>query len=290
MNDNTIYLFNASNILKRESFGLLSNKSGIYKITNLINGKIYIGSAISLYKRAYNHFISLRDQKHHSIKLQRAFNKYGIENFVFEIMCLIDKSSLLVATEQIYLNQYGAQEFIRKENKTFRTLTYNIKPTAGSCLGFKPSLSTRLKRSQSMKGKNVGKLGSVQKTRKPVIQLDLNNSIIAEFSSVFAAVKETGISGLRQVCLGKAASAGGFRWIYKNEPKAQRENSWNKAVVQLDLEGNFITMFSKLKEARLATYINPSSICRVCKKDGLKTAGGYQWMYKNEFEQVKNAA
>lgn len=46
------------------------NKSGIYRIINVINNKFYIGSAINLRKRRNTHFEQLNNNKHHSIYLQ----------------------------------------------------------------------------------------------------------------------------------------------------------------------------------------------------------------------------
>lgn len=59
---------------------------GIYKIVNTKNGKFYIGSTTNFHKRKLQHFNSLRKNKHHSIYLQRAFNKYGEESFKFVII------------------------------------------------------------------------------------------------------------------------------------------------------------------------------------------------------------
>lgn len=49
--------------------------SGIYQIINLVNGKCYVGSAVNIKKRCYYHLRSCRLNKHHSKKLQRAWNK-----------------------------------------------------------------------------------------------------------------------------------------------------------------------------------------------------------------------
>lgn len=54
----------------------------IYHITNQCNGKKYIGKSFNLKHRLEDHFSELQHNKHHSHKLQRAVNKYGIENFV----------------------------------------------------------------------------------------------------------------------------------------------------------------------------------------------------------------
>lgn len=53
----------------------------IYHITNIQNGKKYIGKTINIKHRLECHFSDLALNKHHSIKLQRAYNKYGKENF-----------------------------------------------------------------------------------------------------------------------------------------------------------------------------------------------------------------
>lgn len=57
----------------------------IYIIKNKINFKYYLGSTIDFRKRRNTHINELNKNKHHSIKLQRAWNKYGAHNFVFEI-------------------------------------------------------------------------------------------------------------------------------------------------------------------------------------------------------------
>lgn len=126
--------------------------SGVYKFRNIINGKIYIGSSCNCKNRERVHLKSLRNNIHHSITFQRAFNKYGEENFVFEILEYVEIKEnetkvefgkrLTKEREQFYLNKYGGQEFIRKESSLFIQLTYNISPTAGSALGTKrPKLS-----------------------------------------------------------------------------------------------------------------------------------------------------
>lgn len=59
---------------------------GIYVIRNLINNYIYIGSSIMLYKRYREHLTKLIHNKHHNKILQRSWNKYGSEGFVFEVV------------------------------------------------------------------------------------------------------------------------------------------------------------------------------------------------------------
>jgi group I intron endonuclease len=67
---------------------------GIYKITNIINGDCYIGSSVNIKERFYRHKKDLKKGKHHSIILQRAYKKYGKENFIFEVLTECDKELL----------------------------------------------------------------------------------------------------------------------------------------------------------------------------------------------------
>ena len=60
------------------------NKSGIYKITNLINKNFYIGSTKNIGSRYRTHVYTLKNNKSNCTILQNAINKYGINNFLFE--------------------------------------------------------------------------------------------------------------------------------------------------------------------------------------------------------------
>ena len=77
--------------------------TGIYKIKNIVNNKVYIGSAVNLYIRWHNHKSQLNKKKHHSIKLQRAWNKHNELSFVFEIIEECEKEKL-IEREQYYID------------------------------------------------------------------------------------------------------------------------------------------------------------------------------------------
>ncbi len=58
----------------------------IYQIRNILNGKIYVGSTWKpLRKRKSEHLTKLRTNKHSSPHLQNSFNKYGEDNFMFDL-------------------------------------------------------------------------------------------------------------------------------------------------------------------------------------------------------------
>ncbi len=64
----------------------LLNMECVYKITNKISGEYYIGSTKDYRKRCLRHLNDLRNNKHHSVYLQRSFNKYGEGGFLFEVV------------------------------------------------------------------------------------------------------------------------------------------------------------------------------------------------------------
>lgn len=94
--------------------------SGIYKITNIVNGNFYIGSSSNIRKRKEKHFRYLRRGCHENKHLQNAFNKYGETSFAFEIIKYVDQINLL-KEEQMLLDEHFNKPYL-----------YNICPTAGS--------------------------------------------------------------------------------------------------------------------------------------------------------------
>jgi group I intron endonuclease len=60
--------------------------SGIYKIVNKINNDFYVGSSKNINRRWHTHKSTLKYNRHHCIYLQRSWNKYGGQNFSFEIL------------------------------------------------------------------------------------------------------------------------------------------------------------------------------------------------------------
>ena len=110
-------------------------RSGIYEILCIPTGKRYIGSAIDLRCRLRDHRAYLRRSNHHNRYLQRAWNKYGENKFVFRILLYCHKADLIFY-EQRAIDLY--QVFDSKQG-------YNLSPTAGSQLGYKHYESTKKK-------------------------------------------------------------------------------------------------------------------------------------------------
>jgi group I intron endonuclease len=111
----------------------LRSRKGVYEIFCQANGKRYIGSASGRYGflgRWKTHLDDLRKQKHHSVLLQRAWNKYGEANFVFRVIEEVNNTSLCLEKEQYWLDYF--QSYNSEKG-------FNISPTASSTLGVKHS-------------------------------------------------------------------------------------------------------------------------------------------------------
>jgi len=76
---------------------------GIYRILNKVNSKCYYGSSNNIEKRWLRHKNELKKGKHINIILQRAWVKYGADNFIFELVESCDEKNLL-EIEQKYLD------------------------------------------------------------------------------------------------------------------------------------------------------------------------------------------
>ena len=78
---------------------------GIYKITNLLNNKCYIGQSIQIEKRFAQHKSPYERNRHPELPLYKAIEKYGIENFSFEVIeeC---KQEELDEKEKFYIKHF----------------------------------------------------------------------------------------------------------------------------------------------------------------------------------------
>lgn len=122
----------------------MEKQGGIYQIRNIINNKVYIGSAINFKQRWKKHKEQLKKGMHPNTYLQNAWNKYGENSFVFEITEIIKEIDQLIPKEQYYKDLYKSYD---------RNFGYDIRKIAESNLGIKCSEKSRKKHSKSQKGK-----------------------------------------------------------------------------------------------------------------------------------------
>lgn len=118
--------------------------SGIYKITNTVNGKFYIGSSRDVKHRWTEHKSELNGKYHNNPRLQNAWLKYGETVFSFEVVEQVSEFDLLTR-EQYWIDQTQCLK---------KTIGYNICPFAAAPMkGRTASLKTRAKQSASHVGR-----------------------------------------------------------------------------------------------------------------------------------------
>lgn len=165
----------------------------IYCIRNLVNGKIYIGSAEKLNRRKSIHLYLLKVNKHHCLHLQRAWNKYGKDNFVFEVIEYVSNKNDLLKREQVWI------DFFKPEYNTARIV-------GRSMTGRKHSGQTI----QKMKINRGGK-------KFPVNQLDDSGVVLKEYSCVVEAANQLKVSSTSiYIAIKTNYRCCGFYWNYKH--------------------------------------------------------------------------
>ena len=121
----------------------LTKQTGVFLIRNVVNGKLYVGSASKSFKlRWQNHLKLLKAGNHHSEKLQKDFDSYGKDSFEFEIALTCGPKNCL----------FYEQQFIDQLDVVHKG--YNVSPHAGAPMrGRKHSKEAK----QKMRAAGLGK-------------------------------------------------------------------------------------------------------------------------------------
>lgn len=97
-------------------------KQGVYMFKCINTNKVYIGSTTQSFEKRHNqHIYTLKKEKHKNKYLQSAFNKYGEDNFKFEILEIVTNKELIFEREQYWMNYYNCYD---------KKYGYNINPLA----------------------------------------------------------------------------------------------------------------------------------------------------------------
>jgi len=131
----------------------MDSVSGIYKIYCSGNDKSYIGSSVNVRKRKNSHLCELRNNKHANDYLQKSFNKYGEDSFIFSLILECEPELLLIKEEE--------QIIIHNTYKDGYNL---IEAPTKNLLGYKHTDKSKAKMSESAnkRGRNSGSLSEEQ--------------------------------------------------------------------------------------------------------------------------------
>jgi len=127
-----------------KSNSAVESQCGIYRIFLAGTKRSYVGQAKNIHHRWSDHERGLQRGNHHAKKLQRAWNKYGSENFKFEVLELCPCDALtLLNREQYWMDVFQAYK-----------LGFNCSKSAGlSTLGTRHSPETRAKIGAKARGR-----------------------------------------------------------------------------------------------------------------------------------------
>lgn len=197
----------------------VNTKMLIYKITNTLNNKIYIGQTTQTLKdRKRNYKNEVKFYKGTPRPIIAAMRKYGFDNFVFDIIeDNISSKEELDSKEQYYIQYYDCQVSSGKG--------YNVE-NGGNSVG-KHAEATKQKISQAQIGpKNhmYGKCGSLNGYSKTVI--DITSGKIFEIAMLAAKEYNLNFSHICACARGTRGSTGGkiFRYLDKDNNIILPEN------------------------------------------------------------------
>ena len=122
-----------------------THNTGVYEIRNVVNSKVYVGSAKRFDLRWNTHRSFLRKGKHHSPHLQAAWNKYGEQAFEFRKLRVCSPKDM-IGYEQLVIDGFKSAN---------RLHGYNARPTAESMLGYKHTPATRAKMVLAVTGRKA---------------------------------------------------------------------------------------------------------------------------------------
>ena len=252
---------------------------GIYFIMCIINKKMYIGSAINIDSRLKRHYNDLNKNKHHSIHLQRAYKKYGSNNFIDGILEICEKNEDIVSIEKKWIFLF---ESFKRSNG------FNILKEPNNRLGIKHNNKTKKLISKNNYSKGKFYENSIRGSKK-VYQYDLSDNLVKKWNSLKepSDVLKITHQNIQKCCAMERKSAGNYRWFYKYQGKKIEPLKKNKPIYQLDLNDNIINEFDKISDiTKKYKNYNTSVIWSVLNKiGGRKTAYGYKWKYKNKCDE-----
>lgn len=220
----------------------------IYIIKSKIKpNRFYIGSALNYKRRRKLHLQQLRRGIHHSIKLQRHYNKYGRGDLEFSILELCS-SDMILPIEQRYIDEL--------------TPLFNICKIAGNTLGYKHSSATKKRMSISKKGKPIMREWTKEQ-RLAVSQRRLGAKASEETKAKMRLRKKSmlgkkhrpeSIEKMRAIKLGKKMSQS-----MKDKARSRLLNNpiYRGRKVIDNIDGK---IYSSIKEAAIINGLNLSSL------------------------------
>ena len=217
---------------------------GIYKIENQITKDIYIGSCSNFNVRKGSHLCLLRQGKHHSIILQRAFDKYTQKSFTISLIETCNKEDL-IQREQYYIDLLKPK--------------YNICPIAGSTLNRVLTEEHKQNLSKSLTGKIRTQ---EQKENQRQIKLGKTHTIQTKekVSKIVNNIKGNRVRDkIKKENILKFVDIANIESSVKTIKQICKENNFNyRSVLRFVSNSTWKEYFHLLDKNTIANFKNPS--------------------------------
>jgi len=250
--------------------------SGVYTITNIINGKLYVGCSCDIMKRFGDHRSFLRNNSHPNSHIQAAYNKHGKDSLKFEI--------LIECCEEF---MYSEENFwVNMLNSCNREFGYNLRSTNPERGSFRHSDESKSKISAAGIGRPSSMKGQKHSDES---REKMSKSLMGRIISVDTIEKRLATRKLNAEKRGYYLSEEHKRKIGESNrhPKSEEHiaslilSSPNKRpILMYDRDWNFIKEFNSLSDARreVGCAINLISMAL---KNTNRSAKGFRFKYKN---------
>lgn len=230
----------------------------VYKTTNLINGKIYVGvhrTNPDIFDGYIGCGVSKKDQKRKVLKgFPKAVRKYGYNNFKRETLFIYPD------TEQGKIQAFQKESEIVNIEFVKRTDTYNLV---------------------------VGGNYPIYEHSRKIAQYSIDGKFIRVWDSITEAEEKLNLASIQGNLRGTTKYCGDYQWrfYYGDNTDITPVQKKQKAVFQFDLQGNLIKTWKSITEASKLFTDNKAAktaISNVCNNKS-NQAYGYYWSFKNKF-------
>lgn len=231
----------------------------VYKTTNIINSKIYIGVHYTnpdINDGYIGCGVTKKDLKKKTLTgFPAAVRKYGYHNFQRETLFIFPD------TEEGRLAAYKKEEELVTSEFVARKDTYNL---------------------------NVGGLyAQVDRWKKKIAQYTLDGKFIKSWKSITAAETELGLCSISANVCGITKYCGEYQWkYYTDESDIAPVQTKEHTVYQFDLQGDLIKVYKSVSIAasQFKNSASARNMITKCCKGFRQQVYGYYWSYKNKFE------
>ena len=171
--------------------------TGVYKITNTINGDCYIGSSKDIEHRWKQHlYLYQKNGKHYEYHSYRAFRKFGVENFSFAVLELCQVEQLIELEQKYYYiynpkynNIQPAENPACNEEIKIRIKQECKKSFARHSEETKEKIYRNLQKGRESEGFNAKKYAP-----RKIRAINLNDGSTQDFDSLYQAEMKIGVS------------------------------------------------------------------------------------------------